>query len=149
MQFVSFADKLRGKHRMIRLSPNQYARIGGNVFRERLQASLARADADFRALPPADQKEFVALAHDHARGLGFRTEQGVAAYALGASWMGIGFEEPVPLLMVLLRAPVPEVRKVHGMSDWVHDQLGPRATPESGDAALRRSFVLTTPWGLR
>ena len=45
-------------------------------------------------------------------------------------------------------APVPELRKVHGMSNWVHDQLGPHATQQSGDDTLRNSFMLTKPWGL-
>jgi hypothetical protein len=134
---------------MIQLSPGQFSKVGGEVFRERLRKSLARADGEFGTLPEPDQKEFIALGHDHARGLGFRTEQGVAGYVLGALWMGIGFEEPVKLLMVLLRAQIPEVRKVHGLSEWVHDQLGPRATPESGDDALRKSFQLTKPWGLQ
>jgi hypothetical protein len=134
---------------MPQLSPGQFAKVGGEVFRERLRKSLARADTEFGTLPEPDQKEFIELSHEHARSLGFRTEQGVAAYALGALWMGIGFEEPVTLLMVLLRARIPEVRKVHGLSDWVHDQLGPHATPESGDDALRRSFQRTKPWGLQ
>ena len=134
---------------MMQISPSQFATVGGGVFRERLRQSLARADSGFRALPQTEQSEFVELSHDHARRLGFRTEQGVAAYALGALWIGIGFEEPVRLLNVLLQAAIPEVRKVHGMSDWVHDQLGPHATPESGDDALRKSFQLTKPWGLQ
>lgn len=132
---------------MLQLSSSQHARIGCDLFRERLRQSLAGADAEFRGLPVADQKEFVELSHEHARSLGFRTEQGVAAYALGALWRGLGFEQAVPLLMALLRAPLPEVRKVHGLSDWVHDQLDPLATPLSGDLALRRSYVLTKPWG--
>ena len=132
---------------MLQLSSSQLATVGRDVFRERLRQSLARVDADFRSLPAADQNEFVALSHAHARGLGFLTEQGVAAYALGALRMGLGFEAQVPLLMVLLRAPLPELRKLHGMSDWVHDQLNPHATSQSGDTALRESFVLTKPWG--
>lgn len=132
----------------MQFSLDQVARIGGEVFRERLRKSLARNDAQFRTMPEADQREFVGLAHEHARRIGFRTEHGVAAYALGALWMGLGFEEPVRLLMVLLQAPIPEARKVHGMSEWVHDQLGPNATSASGDDALRRSFHLTKPWGL-
>lgn len=132
----------------MQFSLDQVARIGGDVFRERLRKSLARNDAEFRALPQADQAEFVELAHEHARRIGFRTEQGVAAYALGALWMGLGFEEPVRLLRALLQARIPEARKVHGMSEWVHDQLGPHATAASGDDALRRSFQLTKPWGL-
>ncbi len=99
--------------------------------------------------PAAEQREFIEISHDRARQLGLRTEQGVAAYVLAASWMGIGFEDSVRLLKALLGAPVPELRKVHGMSQWVHDQLGPNATPESGDNALRRSFHLTRPWGLQ
>jgi hypothetical protein len=133
----------------MQFSLDQITRIGGEVFRERLRKSLARADAGFRALSESDQKEFIELSHERARGLGFRTEQGVAAYALGALWMGLAFEEPARLLMALLQARIPEVRKVHGLCEWVHDQLGPQATPASGDNALRRSFQLTRPWGLR
>ena len=132
----------------MQFSLDQVDRIGGDVFRERLRKSLARNDAEFRVMPERDQREFVGLAHDQARRLGFGTEQGVAAYALGALWMGLGFEAPVRLLMVLLQARIPEARKVHGLSEWVHDQLGANATPASGDDALRRSFHLTKPWGL-
>ncbi len=134
---------------MTQFSQGQFEKIGANVFRDRLRRSLARADQEFGGLPEPEQREFIELSHEQARLLGFRTEQGVAAYALGALWMGLGFEEGVPLLMTLLQAPVPEVRKVHGMSEWVHDQLGPHATLASGDDALRRSVQLTRPWGLQ
>lgn len=122
--------------------------MGDALFKDRLRLSLARNDVDFAAMAPQAQREFVAAAHEGAHAAGLRTEQGVAGYALGALWLGVGFEEGSRRLQSLLRAGLPEARKVHAMSEWVHDQLGRDATPQSGDAALRRSFVLTAPWGV-
>ena len=136
------------KSSMIRIFADQMQDLGARAFRERLRASLARNDVDFAAMPPAAQHEFVAASHEQAQRLGLRSEQAVAAYALGALWLGVGFEESSPLLEKLLSTSVPEVRKVHAMSEWVRDQLGANSTPQSGDEALRRSFALTAPWGV-
>jgi hypothetical protein len=133
---------------MIHTTASQMQHLGDQAFRERLRASLARNDVDFAAMSAAAQHAFVAASHGHARLLGLRSEQAVAAYALGALWLGVGFEEASPLLQRLLRTSVPEVRKAHAMSEWVRDQLGATSTPQSGDAAIRKSFALTAPWGV-
>ena len=133
---------------MLQCSAEQMQRIGNDVFRGRLRRSLAGNDKDFAAMSPEAQKSFVIASHEQASRLGFRTEQGVAAYALGGLWLGVGFETSSPLLQRLLQSPIPEARKVHAMGDWVHDQLGPGSTPQSGDAALRRSLGQTVNWGI-
>jgi hypothetical protein len=133
---------------MSQISANQMRHMGDQAFRERLRASLARNDVDFAAMPTGAQREFVTASHEHARLLELRGEQAVAAYALGALWLGVGFEETSPLLQKLLSTSVPEVRKTHAMSEWVRDHLGATSTPDSGDAAIRKSFALTAPWGV-
>ena len=137
-----------GVHYMFQFSAEQMKRLGDDVFRGRLISSLAGNDKDFAAMSPEAQKSFVIASHEQASRLGFRTEQGVAAYALGGLWLGVGFETSSPLLQRLLQTPIPEARKVHAMGDWVHDQLGPGSTPRSGDAALRRSLGQTVNWGI-
>ena len=133
---------------MLQCSAEQMQRIGNDVFRGRLRSSLARNDKDFAAMPYDDRQTFVIDCHEQATRLGLLTEQGVAAYAIGALWLGLDFEMASPLLQSLLQTSIPEARKVHAMSDWVHHQLGPSATPQSGDAALRRSFGQTVNWGV-
>jgi len=133
---------------MSQIAANQMRHMGDQAFRERLRASLARNDVDFAAMPTGAQRELVTASHEHARLLELRGEQAVAAYALGALWLGVGFEETSPLLQKLLSTSVPEVRKTHAMSEWVRDHLGATSTPDSGDAAIRKSFALTAPWGV-
>ena len=121
--------------------------IGGQVFLSRLDQQLGQHDPAWGAQAPRERQALLAEFAAQAQRLGLVSERGVAAYALGASWLGSGFEQQAPLLLALLNAPMPEVRKVHGLCDWVHDQLGRTATPASGDAVIRRSFALTEPWG--
>lgn len=133
---------------MIQISGNQMERMGDHAFRDRLRASLARNDVDFAAMPPAAQREFSTASHEHARLLELHGEQAVAAYALGALWLGVGFEEASPVLQKLLGTSLPEGRKTHAMSEWIQDQLRATSTPQSGDGAIRKSFALTAPWGV-
>jgi hypothetical protein len=133
---------------MIQISASQMKQMGDRAFRARLRASLARNDVDFAAMTPEAQQGFVAASHEQARALGLRTEQGIAAYALGALWLGVDFEQSSNLLTSLLKAALPEARKVHAMSEWVKDRLAANPPPQSGDAALRKSFALTAPWGV-
>jgi hypothetical protein len=133
---------------MNQISSEQLGQMGNRAFRERLRLSLARNDSDYSAMPATAQHEFVVASHEHARLLGLHGESAIAAYALGALWLGVGFEDGSALLQRLLGTSVPEVRKVHAMSEWVRDQLGATSTPGSGDTALRKSFALTAPWGV-
>lgn len=120
-----------------------------DLFVRRVDAVLCREDAVWSAQTPEERRAFVreSLRRARARGLGLVSERGVAAYTLAARWMGPEFEQRSSLLMALLDAQLPEVRRVHGLGEWVHDQLGPQATPASGDAAIRRSFAMTEAWG--
>lgn len=132
---------------MLSFTADQTNALGDQVFLNRLDDALRPYDARFAALPAAARLDFLTRALTRARALTLVSERGVAAYALGARWLGLGFEEASPLLMKLLRLPMPETRKIHALCEWVEDQLSPDATPASGDAALRRSFALTEPWG--
>ena len=132
---------------MLTISTSQLERVERKRFIDKADAALAARIPEWAASPPADRRHFIELCLERGARYGLLSEQSVMAYALGAVWLGMGFEEESPLLMQLLRAPMPEIRKSHGLSDWVGDQIGPHTTPESGDAAIRRSFMLTTPWG--
>ncbi len=132
---------------MLNFTAAQSQALGDQAFLTRLDAGLRPYDARFAALPTAARLDFLTQALSRARELTLVSERGVAAYALGARWMGLGFEQASPLLMKLLRLPMPEDRKVHALCEWVQDQLGPAATPASGESALRRSFTLTEPLG--
>lgn len=132
---------------MLTVSTSGITAMGRSAFLRRLDDGLKRSDTVWAEVPADERREFLEAAWARADELGLRSERGVAAYALAAWWRGLGFERDVPLLLALLAAPLPEVRKIHGMNEWVHDQLRPDATPESGDAAIRRSFAVTEPWG--
>lgn len=132
---------------MLTLSEHALRQSGRSIFLRRLDDALARLDDTWAVQARDERQAFLSEAWQQADALGLHSERGVAGYALAARWLGLRFEQDVPLLMALLNAPMPEVRKLHGLSDWVHDQLGPHATAASGDAAIRHSFALTEPWG--
>lgn len=132
---------------MLTFSEAQSQALGDQAFLTRLDAGLRQYDARFAAWPTAARLAFLTQALSRARELTLVSERGVAAYALGARWMALGFEQASPLLLTLLRLPMPEARKIHALCEWVQDQLDPAATPASGEATLRRSFALTEPWG--
>ena len=132
---------------MLAFSAAQIAQAEHDRFFGKADRALAARVPEWAQSGLAERREFVERCLARAAGYGMASEQSVMAYALAALWMGLGFEDESPLLKQLLRAPAPELRKAHGLSEWVADQLGPVATPASGDAAIRRSFALTEPWG--
>lgn len=129
------------------ISERQMADIGEAVFLTRVDAALLAQVAGWGDDPPAERRAFLQGCLAQAHSLELTSEQSVVSYALGACWLGIGFESASPLLLQLLAAPLPELRRCHGMNEWVADQLHRDATPDSGDDAIRRSFALTEPWG--
>lgn len=132
---------------MLSFSATQTRLAERQIFDDKFDRAFAAHVPEWAAIPPAERHEFIAWCLERSGKYGLLSEQSVAAYGLGALWMGAGFEEGSPLLTQLLGSPVPELRKAHGLSEWVADQLGPTATRESGDAAIRSSFALTAPWG--
>lgn len=131
----------------MQISSAQVAKIGDAIFQERLEASLRRHVTGFAALPHEIRGLFVSESTRQARSLGLTTEQAVAGYALGAAWLGVGFEEQSPLLCQLFATPVPLLRKLDAMNAWLTDRLGQTPSVASGDLAIRRSFASTTAWG--
>ena len=135
---------------MFKFTPTQMAARGENAFIRRLDSALlARRVPGWGDGAAEERDAWLREAVARARLRGFTSEQGVVSYVLGAAFMDIGFEDRSPLLLQLLAAPLPELRRSHGMNDWVADQLRPGATPDSGDAAIRRSFAATEAWGRR
>jgi hypothetical protein len=78
---------------------------------------------------------------------GLKTEQGVASYALGAWWLGVGFEQKSRYLEALLMSSFPELRRVYAMNEWVHTILGEPENISSADEDLKNAFYRTSAWG--
>lgn len=132
---------------MLNLSASQTRWVEHRLFIDKADRALVVRVPEWAASPVDERRDFISMCLERSARHGLRSEQSVMAYALGALWLGLAFEEESPLLLQLLAAPVPELRKSHGLSEWVSDQLGAAASPASGDAAIRTSFALTMPWG--
>jgi hypothetical protein len=96
---------------------------------------------------PQEREEFLRDAMATAKGYDLVTERGIAAYALAAWWLDIGFEAKSPLLTALLKTRLPEFRKVHAMNAWVQCYLGEPHDVGQADDALRQAFHMTEAWG--
>ena len=101
---------------MLTLSEHALRQSGRSVFLRRLDDALARLDRTWAVQARDERQAFLSEAWQQADALGLRSERGVAGYALAARWMGLRFEQEVPLLMALLKAPMPEVRKTRDES---------------------------------
>ena len=134
---------------MLRFSAEQFAQLGRLQFLRKADHVLANNIPVWAQSDYPGRREFAEMCLDRSARYGLRSEQSVLLYTLCAVWLGQMFEEASPLLMRLLNSPLPELRKSHAMCDWVRDQLRPNASPVTGDAAIRRSLELTTPWGRR
>lgn len=132
---------------MLKFSAAQMNAMGESMFRERADQALRARVPGWADEPRAEREAFLQDCLERARAHRLTSEQGIISYALGAWWLGSGFEHASALLLQMLAAPLPELRRCQGMNDWVADQLHRDATPDSGDDAIRRSFALTEPWG--
>ncbi len=115
---------------------------------KKLDQSFCRQYPDFAKRDDKERLDFLADCLLTARELGFKTEQGVASYALAAYYLGIGFEKKSQQLQALLSSTVPEVRKVYAMNEWVHTILGDPDNLALADETLQRAFDFTSAWGL-
>ena len=123
----------------------------GRAARERF---IDRADPALAAHIPgwassrvADRRAFVVLCLNRSSRYGMHHEASVMAYVLGAVWLGMAFEVESVLLLHVLNSGLPEARKSHAMSEWIGDRLRAVATTESGNATIRRSFLISAPAG--
>ncbi|MBA4178144.1 MAG: hypothetical protein C0505_16545, partial [Leptothrix sp. (in: Bacteria)] len=99
------------------------------------------------ALPAGERLSLVVASLDAAEAQHLRTEQGLAAYALAACFLGLGFEAGSAPLRSLLASPMPEVRRVHALNEWVRATLGDPSNPGRADEALQQSLQRTAAWG--
>ena len=130
------------------VSQSQFDQIADAWFSARLDAAMRRAVPEYAGASPELCGDFVMLAVDCARTASFVTEQGIAAYALGAWYFEPEFEQRSRLLLAQLTTTLPEFRKIHAMNEWLHAALGNPCDVESADTALRKSFDATRPWGV-
>lgn len=133
---------------MLHFSRSQLNQIADAQFRARLDAAMRRTVPEYAGASPALRDEFVLLALDCAGAARLVTEQGIAAYALGAWYIEPEFEHRSRLLLALLKTTLPEFRKVHAMNEWLHAVIGNPSDVESADMALRKSFDATRAWGV-
>ncbi|QWV94610.1 hypothetical protein KP004_05350 [Geomonas oryzisoli] len=116
-------------------------------FLERLDAALMRDLSDYYRIERDQRREFLAGAIELAESKGFRSEQGMASYVLALWYLDIDFEDKSSELETLLASSLPEVRRIHGMNQWVEALLGDPDNIAAADDALKKSLQLTEPWG--
>ncbi|UPU34823.1 hypothetical protein M1B72_15385 [Geomonas paludis] len=116
-------------------------------FIERLDAALMRDLSDYYKIGRDQRREFLAAAVELAENKGFKSEQGMASYVLALWYLDIDFEEKSTALETLLVSPLPEVRRVHALNQWVETVLGDPDNIAAADEALTKSLQLTEPWG--
>ena len=132
----------------MQVSQSQFDQIADAQFSGRLDKAMRRAVPEYASCSPDLRGDFALLAVDCARKASFVTEQGIAAYALGAWYFEPEFEQRSRLLVALLATTLPEFRKIHAMNEWLHAALGDPRDLESADTALRKSFDMTRAWGV-
>jgi len=128
----------------------QLQELADTQLMQKLDLHLSRQLPDYAALAGPERCATLIEYLDAAESAGLHSEQGLASYALAASFLGSGFERVSPLLRSGLRSPLPEVRRVHGMNAWVKERLGQtdlQAEPELPDAAWTAALRRTEPWG--
>ena len=117
------------------------------AFIEKLDASFSRDLPDFKEIEGKDRLQFLSLTIDLAATKGMSSEQGIASYALALWYLGAEFEGKSDDLQSLLASSYPEVRKIHGLNQWVEAAIGDPDDITAADDALKRSLRLTEPWG--
>lgn len=132
---------------MLKLTEEQLALYGKMGFIEKLDESLSRQYPEFSKLPDEERIDFLVSSLAAAEQVGLTTEQGVASYALAAHWLGVGFESRSKHLLALLHSPLPEIRKIVAMNEWVHTILGSPDDIDSADEAMKQAFFKTEAWG--
>ncbi len=130
---------------MLRFDPDQAARIVQLRFVQQLEAGMARCVPAFGALAPDLRLACLAESLDAASASGLRSEQGLAAYALAAAYLGPGFEQGSPALAALLAGSLPEARRIHALNAWAQAAVGAPENPAQADAALRLALLRSAP----
>ena len=134
---------------MLRFSAEQFAQLARLQALRKVDVALCNHIPEWAQSEPKARREFIGICIDRAARYGLRSGRSVLAYTYCAIWHGQMFEESSALLLLLLTSPLPQARKTHAMFAWDDDRFDPHTSTASGDAAIRRSLELTTPWGRR
>jgi hypothetical protein len=132
---------------MLKISKEQSEQMARYIFLDKLVAAFSRDIPSFAACDWEDRKSFLSEAVSLAASKGFKTEQGLASYALAVWWLGVDFENKSKELESLLQSSYPEVRKVQAMNEWVNAMIGNPKSVAAADEALKKGLRLTEPWG--
>jgi len=132
---------------MLKISKEQCERMARDMFLNKLVAAFSREIPSFAACDREDRKFFLTEAVLLAESKGFKTEQGLASYALAVWWLGVDFEEKSQALQALMQSIYPEVRKIQAMNEWVNAMIGDPKSMATADEALKQGLTLTEPWG--
>lgn len=128
---------------MLHLNAEQFALYERMAFIEKLDRSFCKQLPAFAELDDSERMKFFADGMFAADQRGFKTEKGLASYALAAYWLGVGFERKSGDLRVLLDSKFPEARKVYPMNEWVRAVLGNPENLALADEELKQAFFRT------
>ena len=131
------------------ISRDQFDRITGNLWRERLARALRKSVPGYGDTSQQLRDDFLTLAIDAAEAARFRTEQGAAGYVLGAWYLEPGFESRSRLLVALFASALPEFRRLHAMNGWLEVAIREPNNVAAADDGLRKAFEMTHAWGIR
>lgn len=127
----------------------QLHQIADSIFLQKLYRSFSKSLPDFGKLTEDEKLGFLEKSITDARALGLCTEIGIASYVMGVWWLDFNFEKQSQFLLSILHSEFPEIRKVHGMNEWIQARLCSPADPVAADQALSNSEKTTAPWGMR
>ena len=125
----------------------QFDQIALSRLGERIASALGRTVPEYHQASAELRADFLTLAIDEAQSAGFATEQGIAAYVLGAWYLEPGFQSRSALLAGLFASGLPEFRRQYSMNAWLHEAIGHPADVPAADIALRKAFERTHAWG--
>ena len=133
---------------MLRIRPEQMDQMARGMFIRKLDAAFTRDIPGFADLDCDDDRtEFLKQSILAAESKGFKTEQGIASYALAVWWLGLDFECASEELKTLLKSDYPEVRKAHAMNEWVQAAIGNPESIAAADEKLKQALAVTEAWG--
>jgi hypothetical protein len=131
----------------MQIHQEQFDQIGLSLLNERIDQALHRTVPEYRLASDELRSLFLVLAIDEARLAGFTSEQGIAAYALGAWYLEPGFQSRSKLLSALFASRLPEFRRLYAMDAWLHAVIGHPDDLAAADDELRKAFDRTHAWG--
>lgn len=131
----------------MKVHARQLQQLGEARLRRKVNTAMVNHAEGFAQLSAEQRSAFMDEALAEARNWGFRSEQGLGAYALALWFLDTDFPASSRYLQALLESTTLEVRKVHAMNEWVSSRLGHPDEPGIADERLRQAYHFTAPWG--